>query len=91
VASGSERFQGVKNLQAQLPAARRASPRTLPAAAARALQGSRGLGLTKPENLADAEPPHWTELKPQLPRLAPLAAQRESRAPPLRRGRPYHP
>lgn len=78
VASVIDRFPVVKNLQAQLTAARRESQRTLPAEEARALQGSRWLWLTNPENLDEEEPQHLTELKTQFPRLAQLAEQREA-------------
>lgn len=78
VASVIDRFPVVKNLQAQLTAARRESQRTLPAEEARALQGSRWLWLTNPENLDAEEQQHLTELKTQFPRLAQLAEQREA-------------
>jgi hypothetical protein len=78
VAIVSDRFDVLKNLPEQLPAARRESQRTLPAEEARALQGSRGRWVTKPENLDEEEQQHWTALKTPLPRLAPLAEQREA-------------
>jgi transposase len=78
VAIGIDRLPVVKNLQEQLTAARREIPRTLPAEEARALKGSRWLGLTNPENRAAEEQPHLTELKTQFPRLAQLAEQREA-------------
>jgi transposase len=78
VASVIDRFPVVKNLQEQLTAARREIHRTLPAEAARALQGSRWLWLTNPENLDEAEAQHLTELKTQCPRLAQLAEQRDA-------------
>jgi len=68
----------IATLQEQLTTARREIQRTLPAEEARALKGSRWLWLTNPENLAEEEQQHLTELKTQFPRLAQLAEQREA-------------
>jgi transposase len=78
VASVIDRFQVMKHFQEQLTAARRELPHALPAEEAWALQGSRWLRLTNPENLEAEQLQQLTALRPQFPPLAPLADQREA-------------
>ena len=65
-----DRFHVMKNFQEQLTAARRALQRALPTEEARALQGRRGLWLTNPENLAEAQLQQLTALRAQFPPFA---------------------
>ena len=73
-----DRFHVVKNFQEQLTAARRELQHALPAQEARALKGSRWLGLTNPENLEEEQLQQLMTLRAQFPALAHLADQREA-------------
>ena len=71
-----DRFHVMQNFQEQLTAARRELPRALPVEAARALQGSRWLWVTKPENLEEEQLHQLRALRTQFPSLARFADQR---------------
>jgi transposase len=78
VAIVMDRLHVMKNFQEQLTAARRELQRALPVEEARALKGSRWLGLTNPENLEEEQLQQLTALRAPFPSLARLAEQREA-------------